>query len=248
MTRRAALLTISAIGWVGFAGVATRLAAFLAAGVDGSLRVSPPVAVLNDLGLFVLFGAQHSIMARSSVKAKLGRWLLPELERTVYVMMTVVCLGALITLWQPLGGSVWHVEGVAAGLLWGLFLGGCILAVASTFAVDHLELTGLRQAGWSIPAPAAASRLRTGGLHAIVRHPLMTGMLVAFWATPDLGWGHLMFASAASAYVVVGIRFEEGDLRRRFGPAYDAYAAAVPALLPIRLRRRKVADDPVDLR
>ena len=136
-------------------------------------------------------------------------------------------------LWQPWGGQVWHVDGPAGFVLWSLCAAGWLLAITATFAVDHLELTGLRQAGWASPREAAgAGALEVGGLHSVVRHPLMTGLVVAFWATPHLGSSHLLFAVAATAYIAIGIRFEERDLRRTFGAAYDAYAARVPALLP----------------
>lgn len=128
----------------------------------------------------------------------------------------------------------WSIpSGPAAMVLWSLFAGGWILAIAATFAVDHLELTGLRQAGWGRSgASAPSAELETGGLYAFVRHPLLTGMLLAFWATPQMGASHLLFAVGATAYIAVGVRFEERDLRRSFGAAYDDYAARVPALLP----------------
>jgi methanethiol S-methyltransferase len=78
-----------------------------------------------------------------------------------------------------------------------------------------------------------------------VRHPLLTGMVLAFWATPQMGASHLLFALGATAYVAVGMRFEERELRRTFGASYDAYAARVPALLPkLPTRRAPVADRP----
>jgi methanethiol S-methyltransferase len=116
------------------------------------------------------------------------------------------------------------------------------LAITATFAVDHLELTGLRQAGWAASLTSApVTELQTGGLYAIVRHPLLTGMVLAFWATPQMGASHLLFAFVSTAYIAVGMRFEERDLRRSFGASYDAYAAHVPALLP-RLPMRRGAD------
>jgi protein-S-isoprenylcysteine O-methyltransferase Ste14 len=124
------------------------------------------------------------------------------------------------------------VHGAAAVALWSLCAAGWVRTVAATFAVDHWELTGLRQAGWAAPRASDATGLHVGGLHAVVRHPLMTGLLLAFWATPVMGAAHLRFALCATAYIAVGIRFEERDLRRSFGASYDAYAARVPSLLP----------------
>ena len=151
----------------------------------------------------------------------------------MFVLATDACLLAVLILWQPWGGQVWDVNGPAAVVLWVLYAAGWAVALTATFAVDHLELTGLRQAGWAASrASAPVAELQTGGLYAVVRHPLLTGMVLAFWATPQMGASHLLFALAATAYIAVGLRFEERDLRRTFGASYDAYAAHVPALVP----------------
>lgn len=243
MKRSPISLALSAVAWLGFNAVMLWMVAFLAdvvvpRTVDGPARTSTGLAVAIDLALLLLFAVQHSVMARPSVKARLRRWVPAELERTAYVLATDVCLVLLLVLWQPFGGQVWQVDGPAAVVLWSLFAIGWLLAVAATYAVDHFELTGLRQGGWLPPRPAAATaELEVGGMYAVVRHPLMTGLLLAFWATPHLGAAHLLFAVGATAYIAIGIRFEERDLRRTFGTAYDAYAARVPSVLPRLLPR-----------
>jgi methanethiol S-methyltransferase len=244
MSRQPFFLLLSAFAWTGFIAVMLWTVAFLAGGVvprvvDGPPRTNTAVAVTTDLALLLLFAVQHSVMARPGFKARLRRRIPAALERTAYVVATDICLIVLLVLWQPWGGQVWHIEGPAGLVLWSLCAVGWLLAIAATFAVDHLELTGLRQGGWGRSRNSGSSNgLKTGGLHAIVRHPLMTGLVLAFWATPHMGASHLMFAGAATAYIAIGIRFEERDLRRTFGVAYDAYAARVPALLP-RLRFRR---------
>ena len=115
--------------------------------VDGPVRSTTSRALAIDLALLLLFAVQHSVMARQQVKAWLRRRIPAALERTAYVLATDACLVLLLVLWQPWGGQVWHVGGPAAVALWVLCGAGWVLAVASTFAVDHLELTGLRQAG-----------------------------------------------------------------------------------------------------
>ncbi|GAA2740042.1 isoprenylcysteine carboxylmethyltransferase family protein [Terrabacter aerolatus] len=252
MTRRIAFLIVSAVAWCGFVAVTAWTTAFLAGvglprTVDGPARSSTGWAVTVDLALLLLFAVQHSVMARRPVKAWLRRRVPAELERTTYVLATDACLALLLALWQPWDQRVWQVEGVTAYALWSLCAAGWVLAIAATFAVDHLELIGLRQAGWGSHATTGADTsppLRVGGLHAVVRHPLMTGLVVAFWATPRMSAPHLLFAVAATAYVIVGITFEERDLRRTFGQDYEAYAARVPALVPglrLRLQRGVVA-------
>jgi len=238
MHRRVSHLLLSAAAWAGFVVVTAWTTAFLAdvvvpRTVDSPVRTTTAAAVTVDLALLLLFAVQHSVMARRRVKAWLSRHVPPQLERTSYVVATDICLVLLLVFWQPWGGQVWHVGGVAALLVWSVFAIGWVLAIVSTFAIDHLELVGLRQAGWA-PAREAdlAPDLYTGGLYSVVRHPLMTGLLLAFWATPRMGASHLLFALAWTGYIAVGVMFEERDLRTTFGSSYDDYAARVPAVLP----------------
>jgi protein-S-isoprenylcysteine O-methyltransferase Ste14 len=238
MSRRPAHLALSAAGWSGFVAVTLWTMAFLAGvvvprTVDGPAHITTAGAVAVDLALLLLFAVQHSVMARQQVKSWLRRRTPAALERTAYVLATDVCLVLLLVFWQPWGGQIWQVNGAAAVVLWSLCAAGWVLAIVSTFAVDHLELVGLRQAGWAAPRDTeATASLRVDGLHGVVRHPLMTGLLLAFWATPQMGASHLLFALAATGYIAVGIAFEERDLRRSFGTSYDDYAARVPALVP----------------
>lgn len=189
MKSRASTLALSAVAWIGFNAVMLWTAAFLAdmAGprtVDARMRTDPVIALLTDVGLLLMFGVQHSVMARAGVKSTMRRVIPVALERTVYLLATEICLVLLMLLWQPIDGQVWQVSGPAALVLWGLCAAGWALAAWSTYAVDHLELTGLRQAGWTpARAPEGVGALQTRGLYAVVRHPLMTGLLLAFWAT-----------------------------------------------------------------
>ena len=238
MSRHPERLVLSALAWLAFVAVTVWTMAFLGGTVvprtvDGPPRTSAALAIGIDLSLLLFFAVQHSVMARSQVRSWLRRRIPSALERTSYVLATDICLILLLVLWQPFGDRIWHVSGPAAVVLWSLSVAGWLLAIVATFAVDHLELLGLRQAGWAAPLDSVtATDLQVGGLHAIVRHPLMTGLLLAFWATPRMGASHLLFAICATAYIAVGIWFEERDLRHTFGASYDAYSARVSALLP----------------
>jgi protein-S-isoprenylcysteine O-methyltransferase Ste14 len=244
MSRHPAHLLVSAAAWLGFVVITVWTMAFLAdvvvpRTVDGPDRTTTARALAIDLALLLLFALQHSVMARREVKSWLSRRIPPALERTSFVLATNLCLALLLLLWQPWGGQIWHVDGAVAVVAWSLFAAGWVLAIAATFAIDHLELVGLRQAGWAAPRePGPTSDLYVGGLYAIVRHPMMTGMLLAFWATPRMGASHLLFALAATGYIAIGVRFEERDLRKTFGAAYDDYAARVPSILPRLWPRR----------
>ena len=243
MRHRSVHLTLSAVAYAGFAVVVVWTVAFLAGvavpiTVDAPVRSAPGPSIAIDVGLALVFAVQHSAMARSPVKRALRRWIPPDLERAVFVMATVVCLTLLLMLWQPVAGWVWEVDGAAAVALWTACAAGWALALLSTFVVDHLEFIGLRQAGWRNPSGrTAAPLLVEDGVYGLVRHPMMTGLLVAFWCTPRMSVGHLLFAGSASLYIAVGVRLEERDLVHEIGPDYRRYARRVPALVP-RLRQR----------
>jgi methanethiol S-methyltransferase len=254
MSRHPAHLLLSAVAWLGFGVVTVWTLAFLAGvvvprTVDGPDRTTTARAVAIDLALLLFFAVQHSVMARRQVKSWLSRWVPPALERTSFVFATNICLALLLVLWQPWGGQIWRAEGAVSVVVWSLCAAGWVLAIVATFAIDHLELVGLRQAGWAATRdPGLSSDLYVGGLYAVVRHPMMTGMLLAFWATPQMGASHLLFALAATGYIAVGVRFEERDLRNAFGASYNDYAARVPALLPkLPIRRNSAQGRPSPL-
>jgi protein-S-isoprenylcysteine O-methyltransferase Ste14/GNAT superfamily N-acetyltransferase len=202
--------------------------------IDGRTGTSPALGLALDLGLLLLFAVQHTVMARAGAKRWLTRWLDERAERSTYVLAASGCLALLFWQWRALPESLWHVSvGPARLAIWVVCVAGWLLALASTLPAGHLEFLGVR--------PERGGGLVVSGLYSWVRHPMMLGLLVAFWATPDLTVGHLVFAAAATGYVLVGIRFEERDLRRQFGAAYDDYARRVPAVLPRAVRRSAAA-------
>ena len=209
--------------------------------VDRSLwPVSEPAGVLAiDAGLILLFGLQHSVMARAGFKRWLTRMVPPHAERSVYLLASCAALGLLLVFWQPIPAVLWQVERQPyAALLWGLFVAGWLLAVASTYMIDHYSLFGLTQAWRHYRAsrgyilPAAEDGFRTPSMYRVVRHPLYLGLLTGFWATPRMTVGHLLLAAGMTLYVLVGIAFEERDLIARFGEHYRDYRRRVPALIP----------------
>ena len=206
--------------------------------VDAGDAAAPwPAALVDDALLIVMFGVQHSVMARRGFKQWWTR-VVPEIvERSTFVVASSLVLAALMALWQPIAAPVaWRVEGAAAGLLWAGFGIGWAIVATSTFLLDHFELFGLRQAFSALGGrPAPAAELRTPLFYRHVRHPLYLGFLVTFWSVPVMTAGHLLFSLGMSAYVLVGIAFEERDLVRQFGDRYSDYRRKVGMLLP-RLR------------
>ncbi len=204
-------------------------------GVAGALA---PALIVN-IGLVLLFGLQHSVMARRSSKRVITRSIPAWAERSLYVFFSGAAFIALYALWQPLPEVVWTVEAPALrALLFGVQAFGWMVLVAATFMLNHFELFGLRQVWAHVqgrePGP---SRFRTPGHYKFLRHPIQLGVLIAFWATPDLTLGHLVFAGAMTAYIVIALRFfEEPDLVKEFGDDYIAYRRQAGMFLP-RLRR-----------
>lgn len=200
-------------------------------------------ALLIDLGLLALFSLQHSVMARRGFKDQWTRLVPEHLERSTYVLAASGALGLLMWAWRPIPGVVWHVEHSGfAGLLWTGFAMGWVIVLLSTFLIDHFRLFGLKQV-WSYAKNEVegSSAFKTPGLYRLVRHPLYLGFIVAFWCTPRMTAGHLLFAGVFTSWIVLAIRFEERDLVHEHGQAYRDYRDAVRMLVPWPARRAATA-------
>jgi len=211
---------------------------------------SPPIADFGvslavDLLLLALFAVQHSVMARRPFKKWLVRRIPEPAERSTYVLASSLALIALFAFWHPLGGTVWHVEGGAAIVLYALCAFGWLLVLASTFLIDHFDLFGLRQVwlyfNWIAYRPIG---FRTPGPYRYVRHPLYVGWLFAFWMTPTMTLTHLVFAVVTTAYILVAIQLEERDLVDQLGEPYLNYQKTVPMLVPFTGRKPQPAANP----
>ena len=198
-----------------------------------------PLAVLVNISLIVLFGVQHSAMARKSFKRGLAVCIPAAAERSTYVLLSSLVLALLFWLWHPITHTVWSVDtGWARALLTGLFWLGWGTVLLATLLISHFELFGLKQAidRWRDTAQHAPI-FRTPLLYKIVRHPLYLGFLIAFWATPDMTAGHLLFAVGLTIYLFVGTHFEEKDLVVLFGERYRQYQREVSMIVPAPKKR-----------
>ena len=222
------------------------LASFLyAIGFVGNLLVpksidGPPgtvdwMAFVIDAAVLGLFAVQHSVMARPGFKAMWTRIVSPSIERSVYVLASSLLLVLVFWAWRPLPAVVWDVRGTAAGsVLLALYALGWAIVLLSTFMISHFELFGLTQA-WrrlrNLPTPPSGFKVVL--LYRFVRHPIMLGFIIAFWAAPVMTHGHLLFSILTTGYILVGIQLEERDLMAAFGNAYARYRQRVPMLLPL---------------
>lgn len=232
-----------AVGFVGGWGVPKS--------IDDGFGAPFAQALLVDTALLALFAVQHSVMARPAFK----RWwtrIVPEpIERATYVLSASSALLLLFWQWRPIAGSVWLIESpLGAAAMHAAFWAGWALVLASTFQIDHFELFGLRQVfarltGRRRSPPA----FRVPLLYRLVRHPIYLGFLLAFWATPVMTPGHLLFAVGTTGYILIGIQLEERDLVALFGDQYRSYRRQVGMLLPRKSDRagmRPVKPAPVE--
>ncbi|HEX4852858.1 methanethiol S-methyltransferase [Arenimonas sp.] len=212
-----------------------RLPALVPRSVDLGGQPTPmATAVLVNLGLVLVFGLQHSVMARLGFKAWLRQRLPASAERSVYVLLASLVLMLLFWQWRPLPGLLWSAATpVGQAIGWAVFAGGFGLVLLSTFLIDHFDLFGLRQVWQQFVGRADRDhQFVTPLFYRLVRHPLYLGFILALWGGPTMTVGHALFAGALTAYILVAIRFEERDLARQLGDRYLAYRQRVPMLVP----------------
>jgi methanethiol S-methyltransferase len=191
-------------------------------------------SLLIDAGLVALFALQHSFMARPGFKRVWTRIVPEETERSTFVLLASLALALVCWQWRPLPQTVWSVaDPIGSKALLAVSWSGWGLLLLSTFLISHFHLFGLSQGlarllGRTPPEPAFI----TPFLYRWLRHPLYTGFILAFWATPRMTLGHLFFAIATTGYIFVGIWFEERDLIAYFGDRYRQYRATVGMLFP----------------
>ena len=205
----------------------------------GGPTSSTGVALVVDALLLLLFAGQHSVMARAGFKRSWTRIVPAPVERSTFVLCATACLAVLMWWWHPVGSTVWEVSGSPLSeMLTAVALAGWALVLVTTFLINHFDLFGLRQVVANARARALPSyRFVTPLWYGVVRHPIYLGFLIAFWVTPTMSVGHLLFAAATTGYILVGIQLEEKDLVAALGEDYRSYRRRVPMLVP-GVRRR----------
>jgi len=203
--------------------------------IDSGAQGPVASSLIINLALLSVFALQHSIMARPAFKRIWTKVIPKAAERSTYILMTCVALILIYVLWQPLPTPIWDVSNsIAGGALTALFWVGWLVVLTSTFMIDHFDLLGLKQIYANLKdRDAAQPGFIKVGLYRLVRHPIMTGFLIAFWAAPTMSVGHLLFALVTTGYIVIAVlHFEEKDLIAEIGDDYRAYQREVPAFVP----------------
>jgi len=206
----------------------------------GALHIESAAGALAfNLGLLVVFALQHSVMARQKFKQRWTRVIHPAMERSTYVLATGLALLPLLFLWQPLDTVLWHVDAPLVRIaMTATAVAGWAYLFVATFAINHFELFGLQQVWRALRGEVpAAVPFRERWMYRFDRHPIMTGLAIGMWATPDMSLGYLALAAGMTAYAMVGVHFEERALRREWGAKYEDYRRRVGTIVPLPFAR-----------
>jgi protein-S-isoprenylcysteine O-methyltransferase Ste14 len=202
--------------------------------VDDGVAAPIGEAVVVNMLLLGVFAVQHSVMARPAFKRWWTRFVPQTIERSTYVLLASLVLLLMYWQWRTMPAVVWDVAQPAARAgLWVLFGVGWAIVLAATFMINHFDLFGLRQVylAWR-GKPYSDIGFRTPLLYRLVRHPIMLGFIIAFWATPTMTAGHLLFAAVTTAYILIALQLEEHDLVAALGGQYLDYRRRVSLLVP----------------
>lgn len=203
-------------------------------GIDDGAATPTALALLINVGLIALFGLQHSVMARPGFKRRIERLVPQSIERSTFVLVASAVLILLFWQWRPMTQVIWQAEAPwLVATLWAVFAAGFLVVLLSTFVIDHFDLFGLRQVTLNLLGRRYTHPpFKVTFFYRFVRHPLYLGFLLAFWATPSMTLGHLVFALGMSTYILIAIGYEERDLEALLGEDYRRYRARVPMLVP----------------
>ena len=192
-------------------------------------------AIAVNLLLILAFAVQHTIMARPAFKRWWTQFVPKSIERSTFVLIASLILAVIFWQWRPMPGVLWSIENpVGRAVIYTLFMAGWVFVFYSSFLINHFDLFGLRQVFLHFrDEPYKPVPMKVVSLYRLVRNPLMLGFVIAVWAAPTMTYGHLLFAAGMTAYVFVGIQFEERTLSNELGAVYEAYRRRTPMLFPI---------------
>lgn len=211
--------------------------------IDGPPAMDTSLAILKNVGLIVLFGLQHTVMARKGFKKWITQYIPDHLERSTYVLATGVVVILMVYQWEPLGGFLWQISTASIWytVLYISYFIGWIILFISTFLINHFDLFGLRQAYLNLKSkPYREVDFKIISFYKYTRHPLYLGAIIGIWSTPVMTVTHLLFALLLTLYIFIGIYFEEQDLVAAFGDDYLTYKAQTPMVIPLKILKKKL--------
>jgi methanethiol S-methyltransferase len=202
--------------------------------IDSTAPGPTGAAILIDVLLLALFAVQHYVMARPAFKRVWTRIIPEPIERSTYVLVSCAVTFLLMWQWRGIDQVVWNAQHpMLRGILWGLFALGWLLVFLASLLINHFDLFGTRQVWFYLRGRNYQTlSFRVPSLYKHVRHPLYIGWEIAFWATPTMTMGHLLFASLLTGYMCVAALIEERDLIAHFGRQYEEYRRRVPMFIP----------------
>jgi len=226
---RAAARSGSAFAWLGAALFAAAMGWFVYSYFVRFPTLVPAGSVaaplLWNVALFTLFALHHSAFARDSVRLRVERAFAGR-ERSVYVWVASVVFILVSSAWRPVAGTVWTLDGQAATVLYAARIAGILLTLRAAAIIDVWELAGTRAARHQ-PGATGEVTFVADGPYGWVRHPIYSGWLLIVFSVPVMTATQLVFAVVSSAYLVIGMVFEERSLLRSAPHAYADYQKQV---------------------
>ena len=208
---------------------------FVPKSIDSGAETTLTSSLFINVILLSAFALQHSIMARPAFKKWFTTIISPAMERSTYILLSSLALLLIYWQWQPNATIVWETENeIAINILTGIFFLGWLIVLLSTFMINHFELFGLAQIFDNLRNKQTPNpKFQTNYLYKIVRHPIMLGFIIAFWSTPTMTVGHLLFSIVTTIYILIAVKYlEEKDLRKFIGEKYKTYQKEVPMIVP----------------
>ncbi|MFT5253173.1 MAG: protein-S-isoprenylcysteine O-methyltransferase Ste14 [Flavobacteriales bacterium] len=209
--------------------------------IDSGTETTLFTSLFINVILLSVFALQHSIMARPTFKKWFTSIISPAMERSTYILLSSLALLLIYWQWQPITTIIWEIENnIAINVLTGIFFLGWLIVLLSTFMINHFELFGLAQIFDNLKNRQTPNpKFQTNYLYKIVRHPIMLGFIIAFWATPTMTVGHLLFTTVTTVYILIAVKYlEEKDLRKFIGEKYETYQKEVPMIIPFTKTKR----------
>ena len=221
-------------GVLGLLCIIAVLARVMPWGFLSDVRTENSVAIVLNVILVLVWGVIHSIMARPSFKAWFTKIVPEAAERSTYVLVAGITSIALTGYWQNIDGYLWQIEsGTLSTILWGIFGFGWVFLLASTFAINHFDLFGLRQVFYNLKnQPRPPLNFVKRAMYAYIRHPIQTGVLIGVWVTPIMSMTQVILSIGFTIYIIVGLRYEERDLIAEHGESYIKYKSETGMVLP----------------